>query len=68
MLILLSIIFFLISKKVEWILWSVIPLSLFLDFWAQRPLGLSGLTILAFWLFLWLIFGRLEKDKQRIKI
>lgn len=68
MMILLSILFFLVSKKAEWILWSIIPISFILDLWGQKPLGLSGLIMLAFLFFLWLIFGRLGKDEQRIKI
>lgn len=68
MLILLSIFFFLVSKKAEWTLWSIIPISFIFDLWEQRPLGLSGLIMLAPLFFLWLIFSRLGKDEQRIKI
>ncbi len=68
MLILLSILYFVFSRKAEWILWSMIPAGLILDFWEQRPLGLSGLIMLAFLFFLWLVFGYLGKDEQRIRI
>lgn len=48
--------------------WLLLPVGIGLDFWQQRPLGLSGLTILFFSVIFWLLFGQFLEKKGKIKL
>jgi len=46
----------------------VLFLSLFFDFWNQKPVGYTGMFVLLFFLVLWLFLWRLRGDSNRFKI
>lgn len=61
-----SFIFWLAMRNLVF-LWLVLLWGLFLDFWWQQPLGLSGLKILLLGSIFWLVFGQLINRQPRLK-
>jgi len=68
MVLILGLIIFAFSVQNENFVWLVLPFGLFLDFWRAKPLGYSGLEILALTVFFQIILGRYFGNRQKIRV
>ncbi len=68
MTVLLSGLFFWMTGKAEFWAWLILPISLVLDLWGQKPLGSTGIKIAALTGLFWLLFPGLFKKEGRIKL